>query len=71
MFETTMYEFKEELSKYRGIVHLEVTCVYHDSHRRINSQCRCILDTMVRLNKFNCKITKIDHLTVFLTSLTW
>ena len=53
------------ISKYRGIVHLEVTCVYHDSHRRINSQCRCILDTMVRLNKFNSKITKIDHLTVF------
>ena len=53
------------ISKYRSIIHLKVSCVHHDSHRRINSQCRGILDTMVRLNKFNCKVTKIDHLTVF------
>ena len=53
------------ITEYRCIIYLEVSCMHHNSNRGINSQCRCILDTVVGLNKLDGKITKVDHLTVF------
>ena len=52
----------DRVSEYRCIIHLKVTCVYYDSRRRIDCQGRRILDTVVCLDKFDCKIAKVDHL---------
>ena len=49
------------ITEYRCIIYLEVSCMHHNSNRGINSQCRCILDTVVGLNKLDGKITKVDR----------
>lgn len=53
------------ISEYRCVIYLEVSCVYHDSYRRVNGKRGCILDTVVGLDKFHSKISEIDHLSVF------
>ena len=55
----------DRISEYRCIVNLEVSCMDYDSCRRIDCQGRCILDTVVCLDKFDRKITEVDDLSVF------
>ena len=52
------------VSEYRRIIHFKVACVDYDSRRGIDRQRRRVLDTVVRLNKFNGKISQVDHLSV-------
>ena len=44
------------------VVHLKVSRMHHDSRRRINGEGGCILDTVIRLDKFNPKLSQINRL---------
>ena len=52
------------IPEYRRIIHLKITCVHHDPRRRIDRQSRRILNTVVRLDKFNPELAQIDGLSV-------
>ena len=41
------------ISEYRSIIYFKVAGMHYDACRRIDRKCRCILDTMVCLDKFN------------------
>ena len=57
-------------TKYRSIVHLKVTGMDNRSRRRMDRQCSRVYDAMVRLDKFDPKLSQIyglsefDHLTL-------
>ena len=50
----------DRISEYRRIVNLEVSGMDYNSCRRIDCQGRCILDTVVCLDKFDREITEVD-----------
>ena len=52
------------VSEYRRIIHFKISRMNDNSRRGINRQRRRVLDTVVRLNKFNGKISQVDHLSV-------
>ena len=60
-------------TKYRSIVHLKVTGMDNCSRRRMDRQCSRVYDAMVRLDKFDPKLSQIyglsefDHLTLRVT----
>ena len=53
------------ITKYRRIIHLEISRMNNNAGRRINSQSRSICDTVICLDKFNTKTAQIDRLSMF------
>ena len=52
------------VSKYRRIIHLEISGMHDDSSRGINGKRGCILNAVIRFDKFHPEVAKIDVLPV-------